>query len=72
MLFFFAIFVTPIDNTMVTMAGNPSGIAATASPTEVINISIGDICLKSPITKIRAHILKQAIPKAFPTSANFF
>ena len=72
MAFFLAIFVTPIDNIIVTIAGKPSGIAATASPTDVINISNGDIFLNNPITNIKTHITKQAIPKVFPTPANFF
>ena len=72
MLFFFAIFVTPIESIIVTMAGNPSGIAATASPTDVINISTGSIFLRSPITKITAQIIKHAIPSVFPTSPSFF
>ena len=71
MLFFFAILVTPIDNIIVTIAGKPSGIAATASPTEVINISTGSIFLSIPITNIKAHIHKQAIPRVFPTSPSF-
>ena len=71
-LFFFAIFVTPIDSIIVTIAGSPSGIAATAKPTEVINISIGSIFFKSPITNINRQIPKHAIPNDFPTSSNFF
>ena len=70
-LFFFAIFVTPIESTIVTIAGNPSGIAATASPTDVINISIGSIFLITPITKIIIHIIKHATPKIFPTCPSF-
>ena len=71
-LFFFAIFVTPIDNIIVTIAGNPSGIAATANPTDVINISVGEIFLISPIIKINTHIIKHPIPRFFPTWDNFF
>ena len=71
MLFFLAIFVTPIDNIIVTIAGSPSGIAATASPTDVINISIGFIFLKIPIINIKRQIIKQPIPKLFPTCPNF-
>ena len=43
----FANVVVPIDNTIVTIAGKPSGIAATANATDVIKPSIGD----SPRTK---------------------
>ena len=64
--------VTPIESTIVTIAGKPSGIAATARPTEVINISTGGICFIIPIIKITAHIARQATPKTFPTSPNFF
>ena len=67
MLLFFAIFVTPSDNIIVTIAGNPSGIAATASPTDVINISIGAIFFINPITNIIKHIAKHTIPSIFPT-----
>ena len=72
MLFFLAILVTPIESIIVTIAGNPSGIAATASPTDVINISTGSICFIRPITKIITHIAKHAKPNIFPTSPNFF
>ena len=71
MAFFLAIFVTPMDNIIVTTAGNPSGIAATAKPIDVINISITGIFLKIPITKIAKHIKIAANPNFFPTSANF-
>ena len=71
-LFFRAIFVTPIDNIIVTIAGNPSGMAATASPTEVINISIGAIFFIIPMTKIRKQMTKQTAPKLLPTCDNFF
>ena len=72
MLFFFAILVTPIDSIIVTIAGSPSGIAATANPTDVINISTGSICFIKPIAKIITHITKHAIPNIFPTSPSFF
>ena len=71
-VFFFAILVTPIESIIVTIAGSPSGIAATANPTEVINISIGSIFLTNPITNISKQIIKHPIPKLFPTSASFF
>ena len=70
--FFFAIFVTAIERIIVTIAGNPSGIAATANPTEVINISVIGISFIVPIIKIIAQIIKHAIPSIFPTSSNFF
>ena len=69
---FFTIFCTPIANTIVDTATNPSGIAATANPTDVINISIGSIFFIIPIKKISMHIAKHAIPNIFPTCPNFF
>ena len=71
-LLFFAILLTPIDSIIVTIAGNPSGIAATANPTDVMNISIGSMCFIIPIKNINTHIAKQTIPNDFPTCANFF
>ena len=68
----FASFVTPIDKTIVTIAGSPSGIAATARPTDVINISNAGIFFNIPILNIIAHIIKQPIPNVFPTWPNFF
>ena len=61
-----------MDSIIVTIAGSPSGIAATASPTEVINISSGVICFKRPIKNIKMQIPKHAHPNIFPTSSNFF
>ena len=72
MLFLFAILVTPIESIIVTIAGNPSGMAATASPTDVINISTIGIFLKIPIINIRTQIIMHAIARIFPTSPNFF
>ena len=72
MLFLLAILVTPIESIIVTIAGSPSGIAATAKPTDVINISIGSIFFITPIINITAHITKQTTPKIFPTSESFF
>lgn len=45
---FAAIRRTPMANTMVTTAGRPSGIAATAKLMEIKNISNGLICWNSP------------------------
>ena len=71
-VFFLAILVTPIESIIVTIAGNPSGIAATANPTDVMNISIGSIFFRIPITNMIAQITKQPIPNVFPTSPSFF
>ena len=61
--FFLAILCTPRESIMVTMAGRPSGMAATARLTEVINISKIGIRFIIPMTKIIIHISKAAIPK---------
>ena len=71
-VFFLAILVTPIESIIVTIAGSPSGIAATASPTDVINISIGSIFFRIPITNINAQMAKQPTPSVLPTSPSFF
>ena len=71
-LFFFAILVMPIDSMIVTTAGNPSGIAATASPTDVIKISIVGIFLSKPITNTSEQIIRAVIPNLFPTSPSLF
>ena len=71
-LFFLAILVIPIDSIMVTTVGNPSGIAATASPTDVIKISIAGIFLSKPITNTNEHIISAVMPNLFPTSPNLF
>jgi len=52
---------------IVTIAGNPSGIAATARPTEVMKISTGGIFLNNPIKNIAAQIIKQIKPSVLPT-----
>ena len=69
---FLDILVTPIDSIIVTTAGSPSGIAATARPTDVINISLIDIPLNRPIINIARHITRHIIPKLFPIPASFF
>ena len=50
--------VVPIDKTIVTMAGKPSGIAATASATATINPLSG----ASPRTKTLIRKVTAAIP----------
>ena len=69
--FFFTIFCTPIAKTIVDTATSPSGIAATASETAVINILIGSFPCINPIININAHIANAAIPKVFPNLFNF-
>ena len=68
---FFTIFCTPIANTIVDTATNPSGIAATANDTAVINICITSFPCISPTTKITAHIINATIPNVFPSWFNF-
>ena len=67
---FFTIFWTPIANTIVETATNPSGITATASDTAVINIPTTLFPCNRPITNITAHITKAAIPSVFPKLFN--
>ena len=69
--FLLTIFCTPIANTIVDTATNPSGIAATASDTAVINMCIGSFPCNSPITNINAHIANAAYPSVFPNLFNF-
>ena len=70
--FFFAIRCTPRESIIVTIAGRPSGMAATARLTLVINISkIGRPC-RVPIKKITTQIDKAAIPNAFPVFSRRF
>ena len=69
--FLFTILWTPIAKTIVEIAAKPSGIAATAKDTAVINIWIGSFPYKVPTTKIIAHITNATIPKVFPKLFNF-
>ena len=65
--FLFTILCTPIASTMVDTAANPSGMAATARLTAVINIWIGSLPYSNPIAKIITQITKAAIPSVFPS-----
>ncbi len=65
------IFWTPRAKTIVTIAGRPSGIAATAKLTAVINISSGGKPRKTPTTNIKATITRIARPSFFPKTSNF-
>ena len=62
----------PIASTIVTIAGSPSGIAATARLTEVINIGNGGCLRKSPIPKIMPQIISAPMPSSLPVSPSFF
>ena len=72
MAFFFAIFCTPIASTIVTTAVRPSGIAATARLTAVINILNVEKPLKTPIANIVIHIKIAPIPSSLPSLLSFF
>ena len=69
--FFFTILCTPIASTMVETAANPSGIAATAKLTAVINISIGSFPMPIPTIKIIMQITMATIPNVFPNLFSF-
>ena len=58
--------------TMVDTAANPSGIAATARLTAVINISNGSFPYNSPMPKIATQIQTAAIPSVFPRRFSLF
>ena len=62
----------PMASTIVTMAGSPSGIAATARLIEVINISKAPYFLITPIIKIKAHIPIADNPSIFPVPSSLF
>ena len=61
---------TPMASTMVTMAGSPSGMAATARDTAVMNMSSGSSPSSSPTTKMTAQITSARIPRYFPSCAS--
>ncbi len=67
-----AILCTPKARTMVTIAGNPSGTAATASVTAVINIPNGSCPRRTPITKMPTQIRMTEKPNCFPKTFSFF
>ena len=46
---------TPMDSTMVTMAGSPSGMAATASETAVMSISAAPFPRAMPRVNTTVH-----------------
>ena len=67
-----AIVFTPAESTTVTIAGSPSGIAATERLTEVMNISPTSIPLMSEKTNISAHIARAPLPSTVPSFASRF
>ena len=56
---------------MVTIAGSPSGMAETASETEVIKMSSGGMSFRSPMTKIIAQAISATTPRYLPSFASF-
>ena len=69
---FFAMRCTPRDSTMVTMAGNPSGMAATARLTPVKNISPGAMPFHKDSKKINPQMTKVRFPNKADSPASFF
>lgn len=73
MAFFLTMRVTPMDSTIVTTAGSPSGMAETASETAVMNRSIraSSPCVASPMMKTIAHAASATMPRYLPSCASF-
>ena len=69
--FLLTIRCTPMDSTMVTMAGRPSGMAETARETAVIKISRAGIPLEMPTTKITAQQAIANAPSILPNWVSF-
>ena len=71
---FFAIFLSPKANAIVTNAGNVSGIAATLREIEVINIIIiiTDAPRNHQITYMIVQIMSITINNRLPKVANLF
>ncbi len=61
---------TPTASVMVTTAGSPSGMAATARLMEIRNISSGGTCWNSPMTKMTKQIASAPMPRYFPVCAS--
>ena len=75
--FLFAIFVTPIERTIVTTAARPSGIAATARLTATINVSIitsgvNSPALITPTANITTQIPRTSHVRILLRPASFF
>ena len=69
--FLLCLFIIGCGLTCLETAANPSGMAATASDTAVINIAIGSFPCNKPTTNIKAHIANATIPNVFPKLFNF-
>ena len=70
--FFFNILCIPRAKITVIATGNPSGIAATATATAVVNISINFPPVIIPSIKIPIQIILIIIPTILEKAANFF
>ncbi len=66
-----AIAVTPIASVIVTTAGSPSGIAATARDTDARNAVAISIPNHTASTKLRTVIVRIAMTRTLVNSANF-
>ncbi len=62
--------LTPMASVMVTTAGSPSGMAATARLMDIRSISSGFTCWKSPIIKITKHMISAPMPSFLPMAAS--
>ena len=63
----FTILRTPIERMMVEMAGRPSGMAATASDTAIMNMLIQSPPWIIPMTNIMAQMITEAMPSTLPS-----
>ena len=72
MVFTFTIRETLNANTIVTIAGKPSGTAATAREIAVINISIMSLFCNTAIPNSNTHKNTETPLNTFPKSANLF
>ncbi len=72
MAFFLLILVMPKAKTMVTTAGRPSGIAATAKEIAVMKSAKGlSAFCKRPVTNTKAEMIIILIPSFLPKLSSF-
>ena len=71
MAFLLTMRCTPMESTIVTMAGSPSGMAETARETAVIKISRAGMPLDTPTTKMTAQAASARMPRYFPSCESF-
>jgi len=70
--FLFKIRCIPRAKTTVIATGNPSGIEATATATDIVNISTKSPLISIPSIKIKKQITPIIIPIVFEKFASFF